>query len=162
MLRDVGDVCHEEHRQRRYLVGGAESSSRGHLQRPREEQADQAHLGSMASRWSWLVCSLPAAHSLTRSQLFLPPCVSPGSSDENQKPWQSFVDRSEDDGKSWVRGSYIISAGRRPHLKGLIQPTIWESQPGHVTAIRASAQAVHLLSLLFIYVFAHSLVFLLF
>ena len=57
----------------------------------------------------------------------------PGSSDENRIPWLPFVDRSEDQGKSWTREEHIPPASSHSAgLEGLIQPTLWESQPGHV------------------------------
>ena len=69
--------------------------------------------------------------------------------------WQSFVDRSEDMGISWTRGK-LISMDKKiageleedvPGLgdKGLamryavIQPTLWESGPGHVHMLMRSS-----------------------
>lgn len=50
VLCDVGDVCHEEHRWWRHLVGGAEPGSWRYLQRACEKQADRARVGSVAGR----------------------------------------------------------------------------------------------------------------
>lgn len=60
----------------------------------------------------------------------------PGSSDENRTPSLPFVDRSEDQGKSWTREDHIPPANNHSGVMGLIQPTLWESQPGHVNASR--------------------------
>jgi len=44
--------------------------------------------------------------------------------------WDAFVDRSEDDGQTW-KASDLIPINRHV-IGGVIQPTLWESQPGHV------------------------------
>jgi predicted neuraminidase len=51
------------------------------------------------------------------------------------KGWKPFVDRSEDQGKTWERSEDF--AIDRDEFKGLgaIQPTLWESKPGHVHAL---------------------------
>lgn len=84
-----------------------------------------------------------------------------GASNENG-PWNAFFDISEDEGKSWTATSYvtidrlklgmgdklpdtskIISEGLRDTIAqyrngGVIQPTLWESKPGHVHALLRS------------------------
>lgn len=47
-------------------------------------------------------------------------------------PWNVFVDRSEDNGKTWIPTPYIILDRSRFNGRGVIQPTLWESAPGHV------------------------------
>ncbi len=49
-----------------------------------------------------------------------------------QNGWDVFVERSQDRGKSWVASAFIC---RDPTVftgHGAIQPTLWESTPGHV------------------------------
>eukprot|EP00899_Mesostigma_viride_P019097 jgi/Mesvir1/27189/Mv07767-RA.1 len=43
-------------------------------------------------------------------------------------PWYAVADRSHDEGRSWVASPGIMSDDGI----GLIQPTVWESAPGHV------------------------------
>lgn len=60
--------------------------------------------------------------------------------------WASFVDRSEDQGKSWVRSCDIRIPELeqvRPNFKqkrGIIQPTLWESAPGQVHMLLRSSE----------------------
>ena len=62
-----------------------------------------------------------------------------GSSTE-YKGWKAFADRSQDAGRTWVRSDdwqidKSVIAG-----DGVIQPTLWESSPGHVHAfVRTTA-----------------------
>ena len=56
--------------------------------------------------------------------------------------WEPFADRSEDAGLTWTRSeSFSID---REVIKGLggIQPTFWESAPGHVHALMRTTGAV--------------------
>lgn len=46
--------------------------------------------------------------------------------------WQVFIDRSEDEGKSWQATPYISLDRTSFNGKGVIQPTLWESSPGKV------------------------------
>jgi predicted neuraminidase len=72
--------------------------------------------------------------------------------------WQSFVDRSEDEGRSWeksgdirieglnydhiqqVEGSDIPVSKQSFKGRGVIQPTLWESQPGKVHMLLRSTE----------------------
>lgn len=47
-------------------------------------------------------------------------------------PWNVFVDRSEDNGKTWKNTPYLMLDRSRFNGRGVIQPTIWESAPGKV------------------------------
>jgi predicted neuraminidase len=54
--------------------------------------------------------------------------------------WNSFVDRSEDGGRTWVRTENFDRKTNKLKGKGSIQPTLWESSPGNVHAlVRTSA-----------------------
>jgi predicted neuraminidase len=51
---------------------------------------------------------------------------------EGEGRWDAFVDRSEDDGRTWI-ASDLIPLHRASHAGlGVIQPTLWESAPGQV------------------------------
>ena len=53
--------------------------------------------------------------------------------------WKPFVDRSEDKGKTWIRSDdFAIDKDKIPGI-GAIQPTLWESSPGHVHALLRTA-----------------------
>ena len=47
-------------------------------------------------------------------------------------PWDVFVDRSEDSGKTWQATPYLPLDRSQFNGKGVIQPTLWESTPGNV------------------------------
>ncbi len=47
-------------------------------------------------------------------------------------PWEVFVDRSEDKGKTWTASPYFKIDTTEIKGKGAIQPTLWESKPGKV------------------------------
>lgn len=56
--------------------------------------------------------------------------------------WKAFADRSEDRGKTWQRSADFVKPtpqnGKQDRLfggVGAIQPTFWESEPGHVHAL---------------------------
>lgn len=49
--------------------------------------------------------------------------------------WRPFADRSEDGGNSWRRSADWEIDPAAVAGKGAIQPTLWESQPGHVHAL---------------------------
>lgn len=57
---------------------------------------------------------------------------------ETEEYWDAFVDLSTDDGRTWVPSAVVPlnreapGAAGEPFGKGVIQPTLWESQPGHV------------------------------
>lgn len=46
--------------------------------------------------------------------------------------WLAFVDRSTDGGKTWTQEEYVAMDRENLRGKGAIQPTLWESEPGHV------------------------------
>ncbi len=56
--------------------------------------------------------------------------LAPASHEEG--PWRAFVDRSTDGGLSWTAEDYVPMDTTKVKGKGAIQPTLWESQPGHV------------------------------
>jgi predicted neuraminidase len=82
--------------------------------------------------------------------------LAPASSEDGI--WQAFVDRSEDDGKSWERsGDIRIQGLDYDHIqevtesgipvskqsfvgRGVIQPTLWESEPGKVHMLLRSTE----------------------
>lgn len=53
--------------------------------------------------------------------------------------WHCFVDRSTDAGNTWQAGP-IIPLTTPPTHKGTIQPTLWQSQPGHVHMLMRSTE----------------------
>ncbi len=62
-----------------------------------------------------------------------------GASLETRRRWTAFADRSEDGGRTWqasapVRPRFTILEG-----KGVIQPALWESAPGHVHMLLRSS-----------------------
>jgi predicted neuraminidase len=54
---------------------------------------------------------------------------------ESYRAWCSWVERSTDDGKTWVRHGPIAVPGK-PH--GVIQPTLFLTSKGHVLALNRS------------------------
>jgi predicted neuraminidase len=54
-----------------------------------------------------------------------------GASNEVNR-WEVFVDRSMDKGKTWTASPYFKIDTMEIKGKGAIQPTLWESTPGHV------------------------------
>ena len=57
---------------------------------------------------------------------------------EGEEVWLSFADRSEDGGQTWTRSSaFPLGDADDPRMGGIgsIQPTFWESEPGHVHAL---------------------------
>ena len=57
-----------------------------------------------------------------------------GSSVETDDEWYCRIERSEDEGRTWSG----VSLKLPEHPKGIIQPTVWESKPGHVHALMRS------------------------
>lgn len=57
---------------------------------------------------------------------------------EKKNHWQAFVDISKDKGKSWTKSNLIHFADNSSCGKGVIQPTLWESIPGHVHMLMRS------------------------
>jgi predicted neuraminidase len=58
-----------------------------------------------------------------------------GSSVETDDEWYCQIERSDDQGKTWAITQILKLDG---HPKGIIQPTLWESKPGHVHALMRS------------------------
>lgn len=54
------------------------------------------------------------------------------ASRENDGLWRVFVDRSRDGGRSWTAAPEVAMDRTVITGKGAIQPTLWESAPGHV------------------------------
>ncbi|QHT72060.1 exo-alpha-sialidase [Rhodocytophaga rosea] len=62
------------------------------------------------------------------------------ASDEKNKVWNAFVDRSEDGGKTWKQSDFLTLDRNIIKGEGIIQPTLWESAPGKVhMLLRSSA-----------------------
>ncbi|MFM1919622.1 MAG: hypothetical protein RLZZ303_1256 [Candidatus Hydrogenedentota bacterium] len=51
------------------------------------------------------------------------------------KGWRSFADRSTDEGKTWTRSADFEADKETLGVMNCIQPTLWESTPGHVHAL---------------------------
>ena len=59
--------------------------------------------------------------------------------------WTAFSDRSVDGGKTWTRSADFAvdkSKGKLYRGPGAIQPTFWESKPGHVHALLRTGAGV--------------------
>ncbi len=59
-----------------------------------------------------------------------------GASCESRTRWDVFVDRSEDEGRTWTASAPLDRTAVRG--KGVIQPTLWESEPGRVHMLMRS------------------------
>lgn len=57
-----------------------------------------------------------------------------------QEAWEAFVDVSTDRGEKWTSSSMIRAGITREPGKGIIQPTLWESQPNHVHMLLRSTE----------------------
>lgn len=69
-----------------------------------------------------------------------------GASFENddEKLWDAFVDRTEDQGNSWETTPYLEIDHSTFEGRGIIQPTLWESAPGKVhMLLRSTAGAIY-------------------
>jgi predicted neuraminidase len=64
------------------------------------------------------------------------------SSDEKKEVWNAFVDRSEDNGKTWTRSEFLKLNRDVVPGEGVIQPTLWESAPGKVHMLLRSSAGV--------------------
>ena len=67
------------------------------------------------------------------SGAWLAPASTETSGDQGE--WKPFADRSEDNGKTWVRSDDWAIDSTVITGKGAIQPTFWESAPGQVHAL---------------------------
>ena len=63
------------------------------------------------------------------------------ASDENGQ-WRAFIDLSDDDGETWRKSDWLqlFSDEEQYHRRGVIQPTLWESEPGHIHALLRSSE----------------------
>jgi predicted neuraminidase len=64
------------------------------------------------------------------------------ASNENQGVWNAFVDRSEDEGKTWNASSFFPVNRDSIVEEGVIQPALWESGGGNVHALLRSSAGV--------------------
>lgn len=55
------------------------------------------------------------------------------------KGWKSFVDMSSDKGATWTRSADFVCDREKLGGRNCIQPTLWESEPGHVHALLRTA-----------------------
>jgi predicted neuraminidase len=54
------------------------------------------------------------------------------ASHEDNRVWNTFVDRSTDQGQKWTAGDYLDLNRNEVPEEGIIQPALWESEPGNV------------------------------
>ena len=108
-------------------------------------------VGKKITEWqSYSIESLDGGHRWSEPQALSEGCLGPiknkpivlsdgswlaGSSVETETEWYCQIERSEDQGKTW---SIAQTLKLKEHPKGIIQPTVWESQPGHVHALMRS------------------------
>lgn len=64
------------------------------------------------------------------------------ASNELNKVWNAFVDRSEDGGKTWVETEFVELNRDSSFGEGVIQPALWESSPGKVHMLLRSSAGV--------------------
>lgn len=64
------------------------------------------------------------------------------ASNERKGVWNTFVDRSEDGGKTWTATPFLKIGVDSVSGEGVIQPTLWESEPGKVHMLLRSSYGV--------------------
>ncbi len=64
------------------------------------------------------------------------------ASNELKGVWNAFVDRSEDGGKTWTESEFVKLERDSSFGEGVIQPTLWESEPGKVHMLLRSSAGV--------------------
>lgn len=64
------------------------------------------------------------------------------ASNELKGVWNAFVDRSEDQGKTWHASPFLLLNKDSIPGEGVIQPTLWESSPGKVHMLLRSSAGV--------------------
>lgn len=64
------------------------------------------------------------------------------SSNEKEGVWNAFVDRSEDQGKTWSASSFLAVNRDSIAEEGVIQPALWESSNGNVHMLLRSSAGV--------------------
>ncbi|MDF1664692.1 MAG: exo-alpha-sialidase [Planctomycetota bacterium] len=57
---------------------------------------------------------------------------------ESDSGWSCFVDLSPDNGQSWIAQAQIYAEQGASSGAGIIQPSLWESHPGHVHMLTRS------------------------
>ncbi|MAU08315.1 MAG: hypothetical protein CL607_00720 [Anaerolineaceae bacterium] len=108
-------------------------------------------VGKKITEWeSFVMESVDGGHNWSEPQPLPEGCLGPiknkpialsdgtwlaGSSVETETEWYCQIERSEDQGKTWTIAPPLKLEG---HPKGIIQPTLWESKPGHVHALMRS------------------------
>lgn len=64
------------------------------------------------------------------------------ASNELEGVWNAFVDRSVDSGKTWVESEFLKVDRDSIAEEGVIQPALWESEPGKVHMLLRSSAGV--------------------
>lgn len=64
------------------------------------------------------------------------------ASNEREGVWNAFVDRSEDSGQSWRQSEFLKLNRDSVPGEGVIQPALWESEPGKVHMLLRSSAGV--------------------
>ena len=64
------------------------------------------------------------------------------ASNELEEVWDAFVDRSEDGGRTWVASAFLEVNRDSIIEEGVIQPALWESEPGKVHMLLRSSAGV--------------------
>lgn len=64
--------------------------------------------------------------------------LAPASTELAKQSWEALTDRSTDGGKTWERSANFAQDGSEAMKGGAIQPTLWETEPGHVHALLRS------------------------
>lgn len=59
---------------------------------------------------------------------------------ETDTVWDAFVDISRDHGKTWIKSGIVPLNRDKFQGKGVIQPTLWESEPGKVHMLLRSTE----------------------
>jgi predicted neuraminidase len=62
-----------------------------------------------------------------------------GSSTESYRAWSGWVEISQDEGETWRRFGPLALPDES---LGLIQPTVWEAEPGHVIALMRATRKI--------------------
>lgn len=108
-------------------------------------------VGKKITEWqSFVIESADGGHSWSDPKPLTDGCLGPiknkpivltdgswlaGSSVETDDEWYCQIERSTDQGATWTISQTLKLDD---HPKGIIQPTIWESKPGHVHALMRS------------------------
>lgn len=97
------------------------------------------HSGDHGRTWSEPVELVPGDEGGRGPVRSKPIVLSDGSwlagSSTEQRGWRAFADRSEDEGRTWSRSENFELDVEELLIRGAIQPTVWESEPGHVHAL---------------------------